>query len=270
MTLNRPAHPKRGPAPRPRYAARDLPIVYEDKDILVVDKPVGLLAVAPPWEKKQTAHAALTEYIRKGCGRARKQLFVVHRLDRDTSGLLIFAKSEEAMNLLKDHWKEFEKKYLVVVHGKLKKDSGIITTYLAEDRNLMMYSTPDSATGKLARTAYQVVKTTPRYSLLEVTLLTGRKNQIRVHMSDIGNPVVGDTWYSNDGDKYPRMALHAWSLAFKQPFSGKPLEFTSDIPSFFTKLVGHIPEMRGTTDAVAENDEHAEERHATRTSGRRT
>jgi RluA family pseudouridine synthase len=236
-------HGQKGPALRHRFAARDLAIVYEDKDILVVDKPVGLLAVATPWEKRQTAHSVLTEYIRKGCGRSRKQLFVVHRLDRDTSGLLIFAKSEEAMLRLKDRWKEFEKKYLAVVNGRLQKDSGIIASYLAEDQDLMMYSTPDSSQGKLAKTAYRVLKTTPRYSLLEVTLLTGRKNQIRVHMADIGHPIVGDAWYGKEGDTQPRMALHAWSLSFRHPFSGKPLAFTSDVPAFFRKLVGQIEGM---------------------------
>ncbi len=240
MSLSEPLHMRKRPVTRLRYAAKDLAVLYEDRDILVVDKPAGLLAVATPWEKKETAHAALTEYIRKGCGRSRKQLFIVHRLDRETSGLLIFAKSEEAMLRLKDRWKEFEKKYLAVVRGKLKKDSGVITSYLAEDAELMMYSTSDSSKGKLARTAYRVLKSTPRYSLLEVTLLTGRKNQIRVHMADIGNPVVGDTWYSKDGDRYPRMALHARSITFKHPFTGRQLSFTSELPKFFTKLVGHI------------------------------
>ncbi len=225
--------------------AKDLPVVYEDKDILVVDKPAGLLAVATKHEKVRTVHSLLTEYVRKGCGRSRKQAFIVHRLDRDTSGLIIFAKSEEAMIRLKDRWKEFEKKYLAVVHGRLKKGSGVVTSYLAEDEGFMMYSTPDSSRGKLARTAYRVLKQTTRYSLVEVTLLTGRKNQIRVHMADIGNPIVGDTWYSKDGDKYPRMALHAWSISFKHPFSGKRLDFTSDIPAVFSKLVGRIEEQRG-------------------------
>jgi 23S rRNA pseudouridine1911/1915/1917 synthase len=231
---------ERGPASRPRFAAKGLAIVYQDKDLIVVDKPAGLLSVATKRERDRTVHSLLTEYTRKGCGRGRKHLFVVHRLDRDTSGLLIFAKSEEAMVRLKDRWKEFSKKYLAVVHGKLKQDFGIITSYLAEDDQLMMYSTSDSSKGKLARTAYRVIKETVRYSLLEVTLLTGRKNQIRVHMADIGNPVVGDTWYSKNGSKYPRLALHAWSLSFLHPFSGKPLSFTSDIPTFFTELVGPI------------------------------
>lgn len=236
--MPRPIHNRS--ATRNRFAARDLAVVYEDKDILVVDKPAGLLAVATAHEKERTVHALLTEYLRKGCGRSRKRLFVVHRLDRDTSGLLIFAKSEEAMLRLKEHWKEYEKKYLAIVHGRLKKDSGVITSYLAEDEELLMYSTQDGSKGKLARTAYRVLKTTSRYSLVELTLLTGRKNQIRVHMADIGNPIVGDTWYSEDGDKYPRMALHAWSLSFTHPFSRKPLSFVSDLPPFFTKLTGTI------------------------------
>ncbi len=241
---------------RPRYAARDLAIVYEDRDILVVDKPAGLLAVATRHEKERTVHSLLTEYIRKGCGRSRKQLFVVHRLDRDTSGLLIFAKSEEAMLRLKGRWKEFEKIYLAVVQGRLEKDAGIITSYLAEDDKLMMYSTSNSARGKLARTAYRVLKETPRFSLVELTLLTGRKNQIRVHMADIGNPVVGDTWYSKDGDKYPRMALHARSLIFQHPFTGRQLSFISPMPAFFTKLVGRIDEQREPSVEMRGQVEH--------------
>jgi len=240
MTDKTVSHKPSKSLPRIRYAAKDLPILYEDKDILVVDKPAGLLAVATPWEKALTVHALLTEYIRKGCGRSRKRLFIVHRLDRDTSGLLIFAKSEEAMNRLKDRWKEFEKKYLAIVHGRPEKSSDIITSYLAEDQDLTMYSTSNSKAGKLAKTSYRVLKLTQRYSLLEVTLITGRKNQIRVHLSDIGHPIVGDPWYGEDGRPQPRMALHAWSLSFKHPFSGKPLSFLSDIPAFFTKLVGKI------------------------------
>ncbi len=245
MSLSEPLHMRKRPLTRRRFAAKDLAVVYEDRDILVVDKPAGLLAVATRHEKDRTVHSLLTEYVRKGCGRSRKRLFVVHRLDRDTSGLLIFAKSEEAMLRLKDRWKEFEKKYLAVVHGKLRKESGIITSYIAENDELMMYSTSDSTKGKLARTEYRVLKETPRYSLLELTLLTGRKNQIRIHLSDIGHPIVGDTWYGKEGEKEPRMALHARSITFKHPFTGRQLSFTSEVPTFFTKLVGHIEEVCG-------------------------
>src|SRR5208283_4445419 len=117
-----------------KFLFKGLAILYEDKDILVVDKPAGLLAVATEREKSRTAHSILTDYIRMGCGRSRKRLFVVHRLDRDTSGTLIFAKSEEAKFRLQDQWKQTEKKYLAIVHGKFEKSSGTITTYLAEDK----------------------------------------------------------------------------------------------------------------------------------------
>jgi 23S rRNA-/tRNA-specific pseudouridylate synthase len=118
-----------------KFVSKGLAVLYEDKDILVVDKPAGLLTVATEREKSRTAHSILTDYIRTGCGRCRKRLFVVHRLDRDTSGTLIFAKSEEAMLRLKAQWKQTEKKYLAVVHGKCEKSSETITTYLSEDKD---------------------------------------------------------------------------------------------------------------------------------------
>lgn len=225
---------------RTRFASKGLAVLYEDKDILVVDKPAGLLAVATEREKLRTAHSLLTQYIRTGCGRSRKQLFVVHRLDRDTSGVLIFAKSEDAMNRLKDAWKQNVKKYLAVVHGACEKTSGTITSYLAEDSNYTVYSTPDSAKGKLAQTEYKVLKATKRFSLLEVTLVTGRKNQIRVHLAGIGHPIVGDTKYGKEDDEHPRMALHARLISFKHPYSGKQLTFESEVPPFFTALVGRV------------------------------
>ncbi len=230
------------PASRPRFAAKDLAVIYEDEDILVADKPEGLLSVATEREKMRTAHSLLTAYLRKGCGRCRKRLFIVHRLDRDTSGVIIFAKSEDAMLRLKEQWKQTKKKYLAVVHGKLEKDSGIITSYLAENEQYTMFST-DRTKGKLARTAYRVIKTTKLFSLLEVTLLTGRKNQIRVHMAGIGHPIVGDTKYGKKEESQPRMALHARSISFPHPFSGRELSFESNVPVFFTKLVGPVSEQ---------------------------
>ena len=186
---------------------KGLAILYEDKDILVVDKPAGLLTVATEREKSRTAHSILTDYIRIGCGRSRKRLFVVHRLDRDTSGTLIFAKSEEAKLRLQDQWKQTEKKYLAIVHGKCEKSSGTITTYLAEDKAYKVYSTSDSTKGKLSQTAYKVLRMIKGYSLLEVTLLTGRKNQIRVHLAGIGHPIVGDMKYGKV-DESPRPVWH--------------------------------------------------------------
>jgi 23S rRNA pseudouridine1911/1915/1917 synthase len=231
---------RRKSASSARFLLKGLAILYEDKDILVVDKPAGLLAVATEREKSRTAHSILTDYIRTGCGRSRKRLFVVHRLDRDTSGALIFAKSEEAKFRLQDQWKQTEKKYLAIVQGKFEKSSGTITTYLAEDKAYKVYSTSDSTKGKLSQTAYKVLRTIKGYSLLEVALLTGRKNQIRVHLAGIGHPIVGDRKYGNVDESLSRMALHARSISFKHPFSGKHLTFESRVPEFFTKLVGLI------------------------------
>ncbi len=224
-----------------------LAVLYEDKDILVVDKPAGLLTVATEREKSRTAHSLLTDYIRRGCGRCRKRLFVVHRLDRDTSGTLIFAKNEEAMHRLKAQWKQTVKKYLAVVHGKCEKSSDTITTYLAEDRGYNVYSTTDSTKGKLSQTAYKVLRVTRNVSLLEAILLTGRKNQIRVHLAGIGHPIVGDTKYGKGDESQPRMALHARSISFQHPSSGKHLTIESEVPAFFTKLVCRFDREKDAT-----------------------
>lgn len=223
-----------------RFLPKGLQVLYEDKDLMVVDKPAGLLTVSTEREKTRTAHFILTEYFRKGCGRCRKRLFVVHRLDRDTSGLLIFAKSEEAMDRLKAGWKQTEKKYLAIVHGRCEKASGTITSYLAEDESYNVYTTSDHTRGKLAQTAYTVLKMTKNFTLLEVVLLTGRKNQIRVHLAGMGHPIVGDEKYGKADDSQERMALHARSISFKHPYSGRQLAFESEVPDFFSTLVGHI------------------------------
>ena len=233
--------------PSSRSVSKGLVVLYEDKDILVVDKPAGLLSVSTEREKSRTAHSLLTDYIRRGCGRSQKRLFIVHRLDRDTSGTLIFAKSEEAMLRLKAGWKQTVKKYLAVVHGKCEKSSDTITSYLAEDEEYNVYSTADSTQGRLSHTAYTVLRVTKGVSLLEVALLTGRKNQIRVHLAGIGHPIVGDTKYGKEDESQPRMALHARSISFKHPFSGKQLMFESEVPVFFTTLVGRFDQERDTT-----------------------
>jgi tRNA pseudouridine32 synthase/23S rRNA pseudouridine746 synthase/23S rRNA pseudouridine1911/1915/1917 synthase len=225
---------------RSKSVSKGLVVLYEDKDLLVVDKPAGLLSVATERERSRTAHSLLTDYIRKGCGRSQKRLFIVHRLDRDTSGTLIFAKSEEAMLRLKAGWKQTVKKYLAVVHGTCEKSSDTITSYLAEDEEYNVYSTANSTQGRLSHTAYTVLRVTKGVSLLEVVLLTGRKNQIRVHLAGIGHPIVGDTKYGKEDGSQPRMALHARLISFKHPFSGKQLTFESDVPVFFTTLVGRF------------------------------
>jgi RluA family pseudouridine synthase len=230
--------PKRS-RPVARVLARGLVLLHEDPDILVVDKPAGLLTVGTDRDKSRTAYYILTDYVRKGAARSRNRVFVVHRLDRDTSGVLVFARSEEAKVRLQGQWHETQKKYLAVVHGTCRKTSEIITTYLAENKACVVYSTPDPAKGKLSHTAYRVLRQTKDYALLEVDLLTGRKNQIRVHLAGIGHPVVGDTKYGTGGP-HARLALHARSISFNHPVSGERLTLSASVPEYFRKLVGRI------------------------------
>jgi len=222
-----------------RHLPRGLKILYEDKDILVVNKPAGLLTVRTETDKTRTAHYILTDYVRKGCLKSRNRIFTVHRLDQWTSGVLVFAKSEEIKLRLQAQWKETEKKYLAVVYGRLDQKEGIITSYLAENKAFVVYSTPDPAKGKLSRTAYKVLKETGRFSLLEITLLTGRKNQIRVHLADKGHPVVGDRKYGKSTDSHKKLALHSKSISFKHPANGEQMTFETKLPDYFNKLMGN-------------------------------
>ena len=224
--------------PVSRHFPKDFSIIHEDADILVVNKPSGLLTMGTDKEKTRTAYAMLTDYVRKGYSKSSKRIFIVHRLDRDTSGLLVFAKTVEAKMRLQGRWEETQKKYLAVVHGRCGKLEGQIPSYLAENKAHVVYSTTDSSKGKLARTAYRVLKYTKEFSLLEVDLLTGRKNQIRVHLADIGHPVVGDEKYGKKGKGYRRLALHAVFLSFIHPVSNKRLIFETEFPEYLSKLLG--------------------------------
>jgi tRNA pseudouridine32 synthase/23S rRNA pseudouridine746 synthase/23S rRNA pseudouridine1911/1915/1917 synthase len=203
----------------------------------VVDKPAGLLTVGTATNKTTTAYYFLTDYVRKGSLKSRKQVFTVHRLDQWTSGVLIFAKSEEIKERLQDNWKDTQKKYIAVVHGQLKEKEGVITSYLAENKAYTVYSTTDETKGKLAHTAYKVLKETDLFSLVEINLLTGRKNQIRVHMADKGHSVVGDRKYGRSNDEYKRLALHSQSISFKHPADGRQMTFTTKTPDYFNRLM---------------------------------
>jgi tRNA pseudouridine32 synthase/23S rRNA pseudouridine746 synthase/23S rRNA pseudouridine1911/1915/1917 synthase len=215
-----------------------LAILYEDRDILVVDKPAGLLTIGTDRDKSRTAYFILTDYVRKGAARCRNRVFVVHRLDRETSGVLVFAKSEVAKLRLQGEWDETEKTYLAVVHGRCQKSAETISTYLAENRAHVVYSTSDATKGKLSHTAYRVLKQTKDLGLLEVNLLTGRKNQIRVHLAGIGHPIVGDRKYGRAKESYAGLALHARSITFRHPVSGQRVTFAAKVPARFRKLVG--------------------------------
>jgi RluA family pseudouridine synthase len=224
--------------PGNRHFPKDVGILYEDSDILVAVKPPGLLTMGTERDKSRTLYAMLTAYVRKGCAKSPKRGFIVHRLDRDTSGIVIFAKSMEAKLRLQGRWEKTEKTYIAVVHGRCKKREATISTYLAENKAHVVYSTADPAKGRLSHTAYRVLKDTDECSLLEVDLLTGRKHQIRVHLASIGHPVMGDAKYGKRKKAYNRLALHAKSISFTHPISGERLTFDTGMPEYFNKLVG--------------------------------
>ena len=236
--------------PSTKFLPRGLVILHEDRDILVVDKPAGLLTMGTDSDKTRTAYFILTDYVRKGYSKSRNRIFIVHRLDRETSGILIFAKNIEAKLCLQDQWRETEKKYLAVVHGQCDRKAETITTYLAENKAHVVYSTSDTTKGKFARTAYKVVKQTKDLALLEVDLLTGRKHQIRVHLAGIGHAVVGDVKYGKGDRGHGRLALHARSISFKHPFSGKQLTFETKVPVYFNQLVGSVDQALITVARV--------------------
>ncbi|CCK78386.1 RluA family pseudouridine synthase [Desulfobacula toluolica] len=217
---------------RYRYVPAGISILYEDQDIIVIDKSSGLLSVKAKYEKEKTAHQLLINYVRKGNPRAKVNLFVVHRLDRETSGVLVFAKSFKIREKFANQWDNVEKKYLAIVHGNLAKKNGIIESYLAEGDDYMMRSVENPEEGKFAKTKYKVKNESKNYSILEIDLLTGKKNQIRVHLSELGHPIVGDLKYGEN--ERGRLALHAFSIKFKHPFNNQEMKFETKIPEFFT------------------------------------
>lgn len=222
--------------PPKKHQPRGLPILHEDKDIIVVVKPAGLLTIGTDREKSRTAHYLLNDYVRKGNPKSRNRVYVVHRLDKNTSGVLIFAKSEQAKKFLQENWENTEKHYLAIVHGRLTDKEGTISSYLVENKAQRVYSTRDAAKGKLSHTAYKVSKESKRFSLVDIHLLTGRKHQIRVHFAEKGHPVVGDRKYENKDIGSKRLALHARSISFTHPFTHKLMTFDTGIPEDFIRL----------------------------------
>ena len=215
-------------------------ILHEDRDFSWWINPSGLLTMGTDSDKTRTAYFYLTDYVRKGYSKSRNRIFIVHRLDRETSGVVIFAKNIEAKVRLQDQWKDTQKKYLVVVHGQCAKTSGTITTYLAENKARIVYSTLDRTKGKLSTTGYKVLKQTKDSALLELDLLTGRKHQIRVQLAGIGHAVVGDRKYGKEDRDHARLALHARLISFKHPFIEQQLTFESQVPVYFNQLVGKL------------------------------
>jgi 23S rRNA pseudouridine1911/1915/1917 synthase len=216
---------------------RRLKLVYEDDDIIVVNKGYGLLSMGTDKIKEGTAYSILRDYLK--WQDPRNKLFIVHRLDRDTSGLMVFAKSVEAKEKLQHNWNNMvlSRKYLAIVEGKPEQEEGEIRSYLAENSRFEVYSTNNPEEGQLAVTRYKTLRTRNGYSLMEVSLDTGRKNQIRVHMKDLGHPIIGDRRYGAKSSPIHRMALHAQTLRFVHPITRKDMNFSTPVPASFAKLV---------------------------------
>ena len=219
---------------KPRF--RGLRIVHEDADIIVIEKAAGLLSMASETEKQKTAYHMLSEYVKRFD--PRNLIFIVHRLDRDTSGLMMFAKSKRVQEVLQKDWNEsiIERSYVAIVEGSIEKTEGTVTSWLKENKAMVMYSSQVPDDGQKAVTHYKVLKTNKLFTLLDVKLETGRKNQIRVHMKDIGFPVTGDKKYGAKSNPIGQMGLHARVLAFKHPVTGRAMRFDTPIPLKFQKL----------------------------------
>lgn len=214
-----------------------LHIMYEDDDIIVVNKGYGLLSVGTDSRREGTAYSLLREYVKRVD--PRQKLFIVHRLDQQTSGVMLFAKSAEAKEAMQHNWNNMvlERKYAAIVKGRPDPAEGTITSYLAENAAHEVYSTDKPSEGKLAVTRYRTVRTRGGYSLLEVQLETGRKNQIRVHLAEQGLPIVGDRRYGSDISPIHRLALHAETLRFVHPVTRRDMYFTCPLPPGFSRLV---------------------------------
>lgn len=219
-----------------KHQPMGLDIIHEDRDIIVVNKTAGLLTIGTGCDGGRTAHAALDDYVKKGNYKSRERIFVVHRLDRDTSGVLVFARTEKAKWTLQKNWQEVAKTYLAFVEGHPDPDEGMIESYLVENEARRVFSSTDKRKGKLSKTKYKVIKTVGERALLEIHLLTGRKNQIRVHLADEGWPIVGDGKYGRKIRDNKRLALHAQELSFDHPYSGKPMTFSAPVPATFHKM----------------------------------
>lgn len=215
-----------------------LNIIYEDKYIIVVNKPASLFTISTDKEKYNTLYHQVFEYLKQK--NKNNKVFIVHRLDKDTSGLIVFAKSEDVKRKLQDNWDNVIRKYIAVVNGKVEKNKDIIESYLKETKTLLVYSSNDKIHGKLAITEYERLESNKLYSLLKINIKTGRKNQIRVHLNDIGHSIVGDKKYGKIKTKVVnRLCLHANYLEFNHPITNELLKLESSIPKEFLKLVDY-------------------------------
>ncbi len=217
--------------------ASGMKVYFEDATLIVIDKPENLLSIASEAEQEKTAYFQLTEYLRRGQEHAADRVWIVHRLDRETSGLMVFAKNERAKRTLQDGWDSAEKVYEAVVEGKLPADHGTFESDLDESSPFKVFSAKASALTRHAITHYQVLARSKWRSLVQLSLDTGRRHQIRVQLSEAGCPIIGDKKYGAKSDPAKRLGLHSCRLRFPHPDTGKELIFSSPLPKELSRLV---------------------------------
>ena len=217
------------------FKNRYVKIVYEDRWLIVVEKMPGILSMAAG-HSSLNVKTVLDDYFRQS--RQKCRAHVVHRLDRDTSGLMVYAKDMETEQILEHHWHElvYDRRYVAVVSGEMEEDEGTIANWLKDNKAYVTYSSPVDNGGKYAVTHFHTLARTTEHSLVEFKLETGRKNQIRVHTADMGHPVCGDTKYGNGDDPLHRLCLHAWLLCFEHPVTHEQMEFETPVPTDFRRL----------------------------------
>lgn len=211
---------------------KKLNIIYEDKEILVINKESGELTISSEKEKIRTLYHEASLYVKKQY--PKNKIFIVNRLDKDTSGLVMFAKTQEKKLQLQNMWDKVNREYIAVVEGKLPKQKDTLKSYLVEDKTYNVYSTNNPKKGKLAITEYEVLATSKSYSLIKINIKTGRKNQIRVQLSDIGNPIIGDKKYNSKTNPLKRLALHAYLISYEN--KGKQYKFETKYPENFISM----------------------------------
>ena len=218
-----------------QFKSRYLRIVYEDRWLIVIEKQPGILSMAAG-HSSLNVKSVLDDYFRKSHQKCRAH--VVHRLDRETSGLMVYAKDIDTEQVLEHNWHNivYDRRYVAVLSGEMEQDEGTIQNWLKDNKAYVTYSSPVDNGGKLAITHFHVMDRTTEHSLVEFKLETGRKNQIRVHAADMGHPVCGDTKYGNGDDPIHRLCLHAWLLCFYHPVTQQPMEFETTVPATFRHL----------------------------------
>ena len=213
---------------------KKLDILYEDKFLIIINKPSNLLTISTEKEKERTLFHYVYDYLKKK--NKRNKVFIIHRLDKDTSGIIMFAKDEATKFYMQENWNKVKRNYVAVVNGKIENKKGVIKNYLMETKTHLTYSVNDK-NGKLAITEYEKILENKKYTMLSLALKTGRKNQIRVGLAEMGNPIVGDKKYGIKKDPIRRMALHANYMEFIHPKTKEKIIIDIDIPDSFVNLV---------------------------------